>query len=105
MFSIEPDYFLLKKDLSLIEIESILIKKDKLLKNNRVLKSRVTNNFIELTGVWGYSIKNKRKRIIRYYKKGKSIFKAVYDNHVNYFEKYEKERKLFFGSIKFKESP
>lgn len=104
MFSIEPDYFLLKKDVSLIEIESIIIKKDKSLRNHRELKSRVTNNFIELTGVWVYSTNNKRKRIIRYYKKGKSIFKVVYNNHVNYFDTYEKERKLFFGSIKFKES-
>jgi hypothetical protein len=101
-FQVESDFFKLKKEMSLKELEAVIIEKDEFLKNFQTLKSRVTNNFIELTGVWNYN-GDKRKKTIRYYKKGKAIFKAVYGNSVAFFDKYNKEKKLFFGSLKFKE--
>jgi len=99
-FSVESEYFVLKNDMSLKELESLIIYKDEWLKNYIELKSRVTEEFIEFTGIWKSNIPGGRKKIIRYFKNKTKIVKVTYSNNTRYFNKYTKERKLFFGSFK-----
>ena len=98
---VESDYFNLKKDVSLKELVRIIIENDKHLRNDIELKFRVSKNYIEAIGIWKYG-KSTRKKKIRYYKHNNSILKAVYSSSVKHFNENEKEKKLFFGSLKFK---
>lgn len=101
VFTIESDYYIIKEDLSLIQLELIILKMDKSLRGNENLKSRITEKFIEITGVWKDYKRNKRKKTIRYFKHNNSIFKVVYDANLREYDDYLKEKKLFFGSLKF----
>ena len=101
VFTIESDYYLIKEDLSLKQLELIILKMDKSLRGGENLKSRITEKFIEITGVWKDYKRNKRKKIVRYFKHNNSIFKVVYDANLREFDAYLKEKKLFFGSLKF----
>jgi hypothetical protein len=101
IFSIEANYFQLKKEATLKELESLILKQDKSLRNSLTLKSRVAKDFIEIDGVWKDYQKIRRRKTIRYFKHNKSIIKAIYNVKVKEYEDYIKEKNLFFGSIKF----
>ena len=101
IFSIESDYFILKDDLSLHQLELIILKMDKSLRNNIELKSRITTNFIEMVGVWKDYKRNKRKKTIRYFKHNNSVIKVTYNVKIDEYNDFLKEKKLFFGSLKF----
>ena len=103
VFTIQSDYFVLTQDVSLKQLEMIILKMDKSLGNNIQLKSRITEKFIEITGIWKDYKRNKRKKTIRYFKHKNSVIKVIYDARLKEYNNFLKEKKLFFGSIKFKE--
>lgn len=102
VFTIEADYFILKQELSLNQLELIILKMDKSLRGNEKLKSRITEKYIEFNGVWKDYKRNKRKKTIRYFKHNNSIIKVTYNARVEDYDDFLKEKKLFFGSLKFK---
>ena len=101
VFTIESDYFILKQDVSLKQLELIILKMDKSLGNNEKLKSRIKEKFIEFNGVWKDYKRNKRKKTIRYFKHNNSVIKVTYNARVEDYNDFLKEKKLFFGSLKF----
>ena len=101
IFSIESDYFTLKEEMSLKQLEFIILKNDKTLRDNISLKSRVTKKFIEVSGVWKDYRKNKKRKTIRYFKHNKSIIKVTYNVKIDQYNDFVKEKNLFFGSLKF----
>jgi hypothetical protein len=101
IFSIESKYFKLKKDITLKQLEYIILNQDKALRNNVSLKSRVTKSFIEVNGVWKDYRKNRKRKTIRYFKHNNFVIKAIFNAKVKVFDDYLKEKNLFFGSIKF----
>ncbi|WP_347173429.1 hypothetical protein [Polaribacter uvawellassae] len=99
-FIVESNYFILEKDLSSKELLRFILENDSQLRNDKELKFRVSKNYIEAIGIWKQG-KSFRKKKIRYYKLNNSIFRAEYSSSIKHFDENEKEKKLFFGSLKF----
>jgi len=101
IFSVEANYFKLKENVSLEQLEMLILTQDKALRNNFTLRSRVTKDFIEMNGVWKDYRNNRKRKTIRYFKHNKAVIKVTYNTNAEVFEDYLKEKNLFFGSLKF----